>query len=119
MSALHSRPSFRNCFARCLTQINAAPAPLLSCNHDVLCAPEGFTTFYLGGLHECWSHQSATKGPPAQNSVGAADLLNGSKDDAKSRDLGSRRWAAVAAAVVAASSVVVRIPARVDLTRPG
>jgi len=27
--------------------------------------------------------------------------LNGSKDDAKSRDLGSRRWAAVAAAVVA------------------
>src|SRR6516162_4965568 len=48
----------------------------------------------------------------------AADSLNGSKDDAKSRDLGSRRWAAVASAVVAASRSVVRIAARVDLTRP-
>ena len=36
----------------------------------------------------------------------AADLLNGSKDDAKSRDLGSRRWGAVASAVVAASRSV-------------
>ena len=50
----------------------------------------------------------------------AADSLNGSKDDAKSRDLGSRRWAAIAAAVVAASRwSVVRIAARVDLTGPG
>src|SRR6516164_7973982 len=49
----------------------------------------------------------------------AADSFNGSKDDAKSRDLGSRRWAAVAATVVAASRSVVRIAARVDLTGPG
>jgi hypothetical protein len=49
----------------------------------------------------------------------AADSLNGSKNDAKSRDLGSGRWVAVAAAGVAASQSGVRIDARVDLNRQG
>src|SRR6516164_6723456 len=55
---------------------------------------------------------------PRRVPVQRAGVIKGSKDDAKSRDLGSRRWAAVAAAVVAASRSVVRIAARVDLTRP-